>query len=437
MRLIKRLLPLVALITLMLCFFGCRSQELDLSISDTGSALGTLQASITVKSEKECELDICFGDENGEWLQSYTPVKTVSLGENEEKTIEINTVVPPGAHSLLLVENGRARSLKDGKIAKLPQVCTSFGEAELVFGALSDVHFNKHDELGTGDDALYLFDLALDYFDTLDVDLVAISGDLSNDGEESAYEKFNSLISERDYEVLACGGNHDVKAISNGIWLEHMSAGLSELDGVLDIAQNGYDFTYCENGQDVFIFLTQTYWDYRRAESRLLTNEQIFWFRQMAEKYKDKRVYLFFHTFLCGPDGQGHTGVGNIRNPGGYEYNLPYTYFTVDERAFRITLMEYKNITFFSGHSHWMFEMEKYNENANFSSFDGEYGYMVHIPSVTSPRYIGENDTERTEMCGEYSQGYVIYVYDSCTVLLPYDFLAGTYYTEYMEIIYH
>ena len=122
-------------------------------------------------------------------------------------------------------------------------------------------------------------------------------------------------------------------------------------------------------------------------------------------------------------------------NPGGYTYPLAYTYGNNDERLFRKLLKENKNVVYFSGHSHWMFEMVKYGEWANFSDFDGEYCSMVHVPSVTAPRYIEDNDTNRVEKNGYESEGWVLYDYGDITVLVPVDFVNGVFYTEYMEIV--
>ena len=154
----------------------------------------------------------------------------------------------------------------------------------------------------------------------------------------------------------------------------------------------------------------------------------------VLEEYKDNTVYLFFHTFMCGPDGEGHTGVGNLSN-GKYEYDLPYTYGASDEARFRSLMQEYKNVVYFSGHSHWMIELDIYNPETNFSNFDGEYAYMVHIPSVTEPRYIGDDDSKRTGMNGVISQGWVVYDYGDTVVLVPVEFYSGEFMYEYMEII--
>ena len=185
----------------------------------------------------------------------------------------------------------------------------------------------------------------------------------------------------------------------------------------------------------MFVFLNVVAYDYANKQLRALRGAQIDWLAEICEEHKEDNVYLFFHLFMCGPDGQGHTGVGNIMNPGGYTYPLPFKYGNADERSFRILMKKYPNVVFFSGHSHWMFEMEKYGEQANYSNFGGEYCHMVHVPSVTEPRWIGDNDTNRTGKNGESSQGWIAYDYGEQTVLVPIDFVTGTIYTEYMEII--
>ena len=208
------------------------------------------------------------------------------------------------------------------------------------------------------------------------------------------------------------------------------------LEGCTNVSDWG-DFVYApeEMGGDVFVFLNVVAYSYDVKTTRALRGAQLEWLKAIFEANRENKVYLFFHLFMCGPDGQAHTGVGNIMNPGGYTYPLPFKYGNADERDFRKLVKEYKNVVFFSGHSHWQFEMEKYGEQANFSNFDGEFCYMVHVPSVTEPRWIGDKDTNRTGKNGQSSQGWIAYDYGDTTVLVPIDFTTGTIYTEYMEII--
>lgn len=60
---------------------------------------------------------------------------------------------------------------------------------------------------------------------------------------------------------------------------------------------------------------------------------------------------------------------------------------------------------------------------------------MVHVPSVCSPRWIGENDIRREDKMGKASEGWIVEVHDEAIVLIPVDFLAEVFYTEYIKII--
>ncbi|MBQ8163538.1 MAG: metallophosphoesterase [Clostridia bacterium] len=409
----------------------------ELNLIYTSLSKGKLNATVILDCE-DGVYELFYADITGAKLEKYTRFDEITV-ENGAGSVDISDlVIPPNAVKIVAVNKENATQYS----AKISSDVLINEEQAYIFGVLSDVHFGRYNISGTGDDAIGAFDNALDHFDGLGVDFVAIAGDITSEGEEESFVKYNEAISTRDYEIFSCTGNHDVTAIDNGLWQQYMNK--DAFDGtnaqIIDVASNGLDFVFApdeanETG-DVFIFLSQIRWSYNSPTSTLLSFSQINWLKSMAEKYKDKTVYLFFHTFLCGPDGEGHTGVGNIMNPAGYEYDLPYTSGCGDEKLFRSILKDYKNIIFFSGHSHWMFEMEKYNENTNFSNFDGEYGYMVHVPSVTEPRYIGDEDTYRISKNTENSQGWIIYAYDEYTLLVPVDFVTETYYTEYMEIIY-
>lgn len=312
----------------------------------------------------------------------------------------------------------------------------ALGEMPFIFAALSDVHYGRYYSKGP-DDALFAFDNALDFIDSLEADFVGIAGDLSNSGEQSSYIYYSEAIDDRLYPVYTCTGNHDDKGITNGNWKRYINTDITTNPDVVNVARNGLDFVYKPYNLkgDVFVFLSQVRWQYGNKNTHtILDQSQLDWLEDVLEEYKDETVYLFFHTFMCGPDGEGHTGVGNLSN-GKYEYDLPYTYGASDEVRFRALMKEYKNVMYFSGHSHWMFELEKYNSNTNFSNFDGEYAYMVHVPSVTEPRYIGDGDSNRTGMNGQKSQGWICYDYGDTVVLLPVEFSTGEFLYEYMEMV--
>ena len=362
---------------------------------------------------------VYFANEKGA-LEGYT-----AIGQCEDGSFEIeDVVIPPIATKIAVYEGTELVWSFD-----IPSEYLLSEEELFIFGVLSDVHYDRyfHNKV---DDAISSFDKALDYFESIGVQFVGIAGDITSNGEDSAFEKYNAEITTRPFPIYTVTGNHDVTTIANGVWSEQITSGISGAT----FAPNGLDFVYVidEMGGDVFVFLNQMRWEYNEEDSTLLDSEQLAWLAEVLEEYKDETVYLFFHTFLCGPDGEKHTGVGNIMNPGGYTYPLPYTYGNEDEVEFRRLMAEYKNVIHFSGHSHWMFEMDVYSEYTNYSNFDGEYCHMIHVPSVTEPRYIGDDDTNRTGKNGQNSQGWVAYDYGDTVIFVPVDFITGVIYTDKM-----
>lgn len=384
------------------------------------AAKGWLSGKIALNIEP-CEYELYFGNENGK-LENYSKIGSY-FGN-----FDLNGVVVPPQATHIVLDTG-----KETYTQKIPEECLLFNMDATVFGVLSDVHFNRYN-IGGEDPAIVSFDRALDYFGEIDVDFVGICGDISDSGKESAFEKYNDAIKDRPFPVYTVTGNHDVSAIESGLWKEYISDNIEDCA----FAENGLDFVLAPQslGGDVVVFLNQVRWEYNTGKSTILDQEQLDWLENVLIENKDRRVYLFFHTFMRGPDGKVHTGVGNVQNSVGHKYKLPYTYGTKDEVVFRRLMKEYKNVVYFSGHSHWMFEAEKYGEWANYSNFDGEYCHMFHVPSVTEPRWMEDTDTFTTSKTLEYSQGTIVYDYGEFSVFVPIDFISGALYTEYMEIVY-
>ena len=369
------------------------------------------------------EYSLEFADKNGEALPHYSKISNGSLTK-EKSTIEIEGLVLPSACEKL------ALSINEEKYSlEIPNEYL-VGVDTYRFGALSDVHYNKGN----------YFNLALDFLDKAGIDFVGVCGDLSSSGELESLQKFNEAIKERKYKVYTVSGNHDTPALDNGSWKENINTSIINDNEVVEIAENGIDFVYKPKAMGgAFVFLSQTRWSYPSivdpSEYTLLDKEQLDWLRAILEKNKEEPVFLFFHTLLADTNGLSAEAVGNLKNPGGYEYPLDYTYGAADEVEFRALMNEYKNVVFFSGHSHWMFEMEAFNKNANFSNFGGEYCHMDHIPSVCEPRWIDISDEERTSKTGEASEGWIVDVSSEAIIFTPVDFIKEIYYTEYMEII--
>lgn len=195
---------------------------------------------------------------------------------------------------------------------------------------------------------------------------------------------------------------------------------------------NELDYTVEVGENDIFIFLNQISWNYS-GSGTLLTDDQLTWLEKRLEENADKTVYLFFHSFLKNTCGDASNGSAR------YAASVPLN-STVDKKL-RSLLSVYKNIFFFSGHSHWAFEMqfmyntvtEQYNTYANVYDGGGVYGRMVHSPSVTAPRITDATSStywDRPDM----QEGYLVYVYGDSVWLRGYDFKNDQYvsYAQYI-----
>ncbi len=418
--------------------FGKAGGSVKISYDFLNETRGSAAGTVTLDAKTDGEYDLYWGNEDDEKLTfpvggydvTYSEFASVDVDGGKGNTyIQPFTAIPDGAESVLVYKNRVLKAKQDLPEEKI----TDNGEVLYKFGALSDVHFNRY-YASLFDDSLTTFPNALNFLDKCGVDLVAMSGDLSSKGERSAFEKFNKCAGNVDYPVLTCTGNHDV---SDGLdidsWHEFINTGVygeTKMDGVVNVAPNQVDFVYAPesiNG-DVFIFLSQYRWDYNSDDSRILSDGQLDWLGEQLEEYKDTTVYLFFHTFVqnCNEGENLNMGEGNLINSSGVRYNLIFTPGTPDEIRFRNYLREYKNVIYFNGHSHWSYEMQKYNPNLNICDYNGEYATMVHVSSVSSPRIVKKaNSNKKTEQNMKRSEGMLVSVYENRIVINSVDFLKG------------
>ena len=399
---------------------------------DAGSAAGTL----TVTAEPDGEYLLYWGNADGEKLTAtaggkeipYTAFSTVTVSGGEGSA-ELNAflAIPDGAQSILI----RNSADKSAGTLALPQNKWAGGDMTYSFGTLSDVHFNRYNESGTGDDAEITFPAALDFFADFDVSMVAMSGDLSKNGEESAYRKFNEIASRYDFPVYTCKGNHDcypMYRLEN--WQKYINPGVygeNKKESVVTVADNGLDFVLCgkETGGDVFIFLSQTGGYYGLPFLRILSDAQLDWLETQLETYKNQRVFLYFHTFLLAESGNPLMGEGNLLTRSLSFYPLFYSFGAKDEKRFRSLMETYKNVVFFNGHSHWAHYLQSINPSLNITDYNGQTATMIHVSSVTSPRISNHTTLLWTSDTMQRSEGYLVYVYDDHLVVTACDFLQN------------
>ena len=83
----------------------------------------------------------------------------------------------------------------------------------------------------------------------------------------------------------------------------------------------------------------------------------------------------------------------------------------------------YKNSIWFSGHSHWKWSLQQYDDDANICR-NPESGWSVHVPSCAKP--IDSNGATREDRVAQ-SEGAVINVYENHIDILGVDFISGKY----------
>jgi hypothetical protein len=192
----------------------------------------------------------------------------------------------------------------------------------------------------------------------------------------------------------------------------------TDLDPIFT-SDNDLDFVIELPDGSVMIYLNQQYYDYGNKTSRLLTDEQLNWLEARLEQYKDVTVFLYFHTFIDGEAGDAQSSTGK-------EYSLPLIAGTVEHTRFNALFTKYKNVVYFSGHSHQSFDLQlmdpkdanKTNLYTNIDNNNGSFATMVHIPSVAATRS-GTNLSNATNR----SEGYLVRVYDEYVVFEGYDFV--------------
>lgn len=401
---------------------------------EAGSADGIAM----VSANYDATYDLYWGDAEGNKLVTYSPSgKQIAYSrfvevevEDGKGEAETNSflAIPENAETILLYYEDELLDVDKIPEENLPD----YGEMTYSFGTLSDVHFGRYfdDEGNDWSDTTY--PAALDFLDDLGVAIVGISGDLSYEGESSSYESFHKYNDLHSFNVFSCKGNHDCRdKFEYQSWKDNVNVGVfseNKPAGVLDVADNGYDFVYSgeETNGDVFIFFSQVK-DAYVPFIQIVTDEQQDWLEAMLEKYKDKRVYLYFHTFLNAPSGNPFLGEGNIYNDWGFFYTIPYFKGNKDERRFRKLLEKYKNVVFFNGHSHWTYDMECYNPELNISDYDGTTATMVHVSSVGAPRTTSFTHPTKESHPGEMSEGIFVQAYSDFIITKGCDFVNGEF----------
>ncbi len=448
----------------------------DFAYRTPGYADGTIRISAT----EDGVYKVFWGDEEGNKLTkngyeySYLARVIVKDGVGAYNIVSDYTVIPEDAKTVLVYK----KDVKQYEYTiPTERLFVPTGEG-YTFGSLSDFHYGRF-ITNEVDDAVKSVDNALAFMDSIGVEFIGVTGDLTTEGEQESLDKLNAELAKYpNLTLLSVVGNHDSRttvstsdktkldtsldrwynSVTNTYFTVNEDGTFtSNLDEKYTIESIGPSFTteYREveegeiltkeipaldfivtEGNNAFIFFNQisktgTTFD----TDKLVTTEQMDWLAEQFEIHKDKNVFMYTHAYLPvntvnGDVVDNDNCVGDLKNEGGYSYDIDFKdeVTTTDGRNLLALFKQYGNVTMFSGHSHWQYAMQEHNSILNIDKVsDGQGATLVHLSSVTEPRYIGTNDGHRTDLNGQASEGMTVTIYDDCIVYNAVDLYNSQY----------
>jgi hypothetical protein len=285
------------------------------------------------------------------------------------------------------------------------------------FGVLSDIHL--FDNLYVSWQPNPKFDNALTYFENQGCAMCVISGDLTQTGfyvekttdgvktyvlDTAQMQVYKDICDKHTIPVYELCGNHESyygKPITENLDLLNTYTGKSVLS---------YTVT---QGDDLFVLVGQP------KDAWVMSESDYTWLSETLEANKNKRCFVFIHSHI---DDNIKGGIEDSGNP---DFSRPNSIFAdnywgaANRTKFLNLMKKYPNAILFHGHSHMMFESQKYDDEANYTEKNGFKS--VHVPSGGFPRELnvkedGTTDGSWTGKDSE-SQGYIVDVYDDCIVL--------------------
>ena len=272
------------------------------------------------------------------------------------------------------------------------------GEKLYSFGALSDIHLQPN--VTAQDD----FRRALTYLNDVEkVAFTCIAGDLTDAGTAAELSEYRQIVDtySPNMTIYAITGNHDARNPNIAVDFK---------------THTGCDLYYSfEYEGDVFIMVgikgvsESGKWP---DSGSLFSDVELQWLSETLETNKDKRCFLFQHV-------RPQEGSGNALG----QYHLDI-WGGAEQTVFESLLKQYPNAVFFHGHSHLKFQLQAYDDLANYDHLRGSHS--VHIPSLAIPREDIDGDGEGDKI-EDGSEGYVVDVYENGIHLRGRDFVKGEF----------
>lgn len=315
-------------------------------------------------------------------------------------------IAPPGAKRIVALDS----SGKTACAIPLGGLTPPVGEKLYSFGLFSDIHIYPIAAVNWTPEAK--FRRALTFLEEQGCAFCVQCGDFTNTGftlddsttglDTRQFETYKTICGEHSIPVYGACGNHE--SITN------KAAYAVKNQRELLIQYTGHDYYYTiEQGDDLFIFAGQPDWNV------VLSTEEFQWLRETLEANRNRRCFVFIHSYLEEDSG----------DPMDYRENSIFNdqyWGATNREAFMDLMAQYPNAILFHGHSHTKYECQQYDKTANYTERNGFKS--VHVPSLSMPRFLDLENGKTTE-CSDESQGYIVDVYPDGIHLRGWDFIAN------------
>ena len=250
------------------------------------------------------------------------------------------------------------------------------------------------------------FERALKFLNSNGVAMTCICGDATQDGKETELQSYAGIASKSTTPVYTTTGNHDctgTDGVNPTLWKQYT--------GQPVVFEKSVEI----NGRtDHYLFLGMSYYNFVAPYLESHLN----WLEDKLEEYRNERCFVFTHLFF--PERAGN--MNDVYPSGNWLRGTQHE---------RLEAMcdRYVNTLWFSGHSHWKWSLQKYQDRANLHRlYEGGQpmsGWSVHVPSCADPIY--SNGSSRENVPSE-SEGAIVQVYENHIDLLGLDLLSGKYF---------